>query len=109
MIEQTVRPADDDPTLTIKDIASRTQLSEGFIYRQVIKGNIEHYAFGGSRRKRGAIRFSERQYRQFLANQIDHCQTVSGLPNGSIQATTLTRRPNSTSQQLNQLLSKKRA
>ena len=109
MQEQTIRPGDDDPVLTIRDIARRTQLSEGFIYEQTIRGNIEHYAFGGSRRKRGAIRFSERQYRQFLTNQLDHCQPVTGIAPGCGQAATLTRRPNQTTQQLNQLLGKKRA
>ncbi len=109
MIEQTIRPADDDPVLTIRDIARRTQLSEGFIYEQTIRGNIEHYAFGGSKRKRGAIRFSERQFRQFLTSQLDHCQPVTGIATGGHLAATLTKRPNSTTNQLNQLLSKKRA
>ena len=109
MIEQSIRPADDDPVLTIKDLASRTRLSEGFIYEQAIKGIIEHYAFGGSRRKRGAIRFSERQYRQFLSNQLDHCQPVTGPAVSQIQAGALTRQPNTTTRTLNQLLSKKRA
>ncbi len=109
MIEQTIRPSDDDPVLTIKDIARRTQLSEGFIYEQTIKGNIEHYAFGSSKRKRGAIRYSERQFRQFLSSQLDHCQPVTGIATGGNLAATLTKRPNSTTTQLNQLLRKRRA
>ncbi len=108
MIEQTIRPADDDPVLTIRDIARRTQLSEGFIYEQTISGNIEHYAFGGSKRKRGAIRFSERQFRQFLTSQLDHCQPVTGIATGWSQATAITKHPNSTTHQLNQLLRIKR-
>ena len=109
MIEQTIRHNDDDPVLTIKDIARRTQLSKRFIYEQTIKGNIEHYAFGGSKRKRGAIRYSERQYRQFLNSQLDHCQPVTGIATGGKLAATLTKRPNSTTTQLNQLLRKRRA
>ena len=109
MIEQTTMPADDDPVLKIKDIARRTQLSERFIYEQTIKGNIEHYVFGGSKRKRGAIRYSERQFRQFLTRQIDQCQPVTGIAASGNLAATFTKRPNSTTTQLNQLLRKRRA
>ena len=92
-----------DPTLTIADIAKRLNMSDQFVYRQVISGKLNSYALGGSIRKRGAIRFSENQFQEYLASQINepHRHTTNVA---KINPASCTQRPNTVTNKLNLLL-----
>ncbi len=97
-----------DPTMTIADIANRLNMSAQFVYRQVISGRLDSYALGGSIRKRGAIRFSENQFQEYLASQINEPHRL--LTNVTkINPASCTHKPNTVTNKLNLLLKTKTA
>ncbi len=94
-----------DPCLTVRDIAQRLNVSQGFVYEQVVRGRIDHYSLGGSSRKRGAIRFTESQYQEYLSSQRDKKNVV--VPLKKISPATCTPHPGTVSFALNRLLKQK--
>lgn len=97
----------DKTLLSIKDVASRLNVSDNFIYQQCIKGYLEHYSFGGSSRKRGAIRCSEEQLQNYLCNRLAQKPlTTQIMP--SISAASITTTASSVSQQLTKLMKKRK-
>ncbi|WP_257292957.1 helix-turn-helix domain-containing protein [Endozoicomonas sp. ONNA1] len=94
--------------LSIKDISKRLNVSDNFVYQQCVKGVLEHYALGGSLKKRGAIRCSEEQLQQYLINH--HGQKPNRtqvLPTVTNIATVITTASN-VSEQLTRLMKKRK-
>ena len=95
-----------DPCLTVRDIAQRLNVSQGFVYGQVARGRIEHYSLGGTSRKRGAIRFSECQFQEYLSSQMDKKKNVV-VSLKKISPANSTPLPGTVSCALNRLLKQK--
>ncbi|MGI9278717.1 MAG: hypothetical protein ACR2PX_03695 [Endozoicomonas sp.] len=103
---------DSDPKdgvfLSIKDIARRLNVSGNFVYQECVKGHLEHYALGGSLRKRGAIRCTEEQFQHYLSNHLAQKPVQTQTISASANAASITTTANSVSQQLNRLMRKRK-
>ncbi len=100
--------SNNDPTLTIADIAKRLNMSENFIYRQTLSGTLQCYAIGGTARKCGAIRFSENQYQEYLEAQKKQ-RPVTATNRSRINPAKCTPKPSTVTYTLNKLLKQKKA
>lgn len=102
----TLTDSNNDPTMNIADVAKRLNMSAHFVYRQTLTGTLQCYALGGSTRKRGAIRFSENQFQEYLEAQKNR-PAIPFINRSRIDPVKCTPKPNSVTFKLNKLLEKR--
>lgn len=97
----------DKTLLSIKDMASRLNVSDNFVYQQCVKGYLEHYSLGGSSKKRGAIRCSEKQLQNYLCNHLAQ-KPLNTQIMPTVSAAHITTTAGNVSQQLTKLMKKRK-
>ncbi len=98
-----------DPILSIHDIAVRLNVSDNFIYQEIVRGKLKHYSFGGSVRKRGAIRCSEQQYQDYIQCNLETSEPIYVSGAKTQVSLKVVKTQNTVTNKLNQLLKKKQA
>lgn len=91
---------------SVKDVAAQLDMSAHFIYREISRGALKHYALGGSARKKGRIRISGEQIQSYLDDQINQRKNcVVNLVTAEVNRYTMDQ--HDVSHRLNRLLKSK--